>query len=231
MLPRNFFRPSASSESELFFGKKRARWGAVSLRWGRYSRQETRFVAELHKWKTLASQMAFDHAWYKVRRDRVQLPNGTVIDDYFLSVRPDVALVLPVTRAGELVFVRQYRHGAGEILLELPAGTFDPAQEAPQAAAQRELLEETGHTASTWISLGVLYDNPVKETNKIHVFLAQNAQKTAAQTLDTTEEIEIVLIPPAELVAKIEVGDICVAGSVAAVFLGLAYLQRQAAQG
>ncbi len=188
-------------------------------------------MTELRKWKTLESQMAFDHAWYKVRRDRVQLPNGAIVDDYFLSVRPDVALVLPVTSAGELVFVRQYRHGASEILLELPAGTFDPQQETPQAAAQRELYEETGYVTQTWISLGILYDNPVKETNKIHVFLAQNAQKTAAQQLDVTEEIEIVLIPPSELVAKIEVGDIRVAGSVAAVFLGLAYLQRQASQG
>ncbi|MEO0541534.1 MAG: NUDIX hydrolase, partial [Cyanobacteria bacterium P01_A01_bin.105] len=130
----------------------------------------------LKKWKRLSSQLAFDHRWYKVRQDRVQLPDGNVIDDYFVSLRPDVAMVLPITANQEIVLVRQYRHGAGEILLELPAGTFDPAQEQAAVAAQRELQEETGYLADALEPLATLYDNPVKETNRIHLFLAQNVQ-------------------------------------------------------
>jgi 8-oxo-dGTP pyrophosphatase MutT (NUDIX family) len=57
--------------------------------------------------------------------------------------------------------VLQYRHGAGEILLELPAGTFNPNQESPQVAASRELKEETGYTTDTLTHLATLYDNPV----------------------------------------------------------------------
>jgi ADP-ribose pyrophosphatase len=180
----------------------------------------------LSKWKILNSKFAFQHRWYKVRQDTVELADGTIVDDYFLSVRPDVALVFPVTRDRQIVFVRQYRHGAGEILLELPAGTFDRTQETAEAAALRELREETGYAVDRLIPLGVLYDNPVKETNQIHLFLAEDVIKVDEQDLDITEEIELVLIPISEAIDRIMKGEISVSGSVAATFLGLQYLAR-----
>ena len=57
-----------------------------------------------------------DHRWYRLRQDKVALPNGEIVDDYFVSLRPDIATVLPMTAAGEVVFVRQYRHGATSAL-------------------------------------------------------------------------------------------------------------------
>jgi ADP-ribose pyrophosphatase len=93
-------------------------------------------------WKVLASHNAFDHRWYVVRRDTLQLPDGT-IDDYFVSVRPDVAVVVALDRSGQMVMVRQYKHGVREMTLEFPAGTFEDEQ--PEAAALRELEEETGY--------------------------------------------------------------------------------------
>lgn len=182
----------------------------------------------LKPWTVLQSNLAFDHRWYKVRHDIVQLPDGTIIDDYFLSVRPDVALVFPITSDQEIVYVRQYRHGAEEILIELPAGAFDPAQEAAELAAQRELKEETGYESDRLIKLAVLYDNPVKETNKIHLFIAENVIKTSEQQLDLTEDIEVMLIPVNEAINKILQGEISVSGTVAATFLGVQYLQSNA---
>ncbi|MBT9310964.1 NUDIX hydrolase [Leptothoe kymatousa] len=172
-------------------------------------------------WKILSSRLAFDHRWYKVRQDTVCLPNGKVIDDYFVSVRPDVALVLPLTAHGDIVMIRQYRHGAQAILLELPAGTFDPSQEDPQIAAKRELEEETGYTAPTLKFLSVLYDNPVKETNRIHLFLAENAYLVGEQRLDETEDIEVVLLSIDDIHQYIAAGYIQVAGTLAALYLGL----------
>ncbi|NEP15522.1 MAG: NUDIX hydrolase [Leptolyngbya sp. SIO4C1] len=175
-------------------------------------------------WKILRSRLAFDHRWYKVRQDCVQLPDGQVVEDYFVSVRPDVALVLPVTPQQEIVFVRQYRHGAQQVLLELPAGTFDPAQEAADTAALRELQEETGYSAAGLIPLATLYDNPVKETNRIHLFLAKDAQPVGQQQLDLTEDIELVRVPLATVSRRIQAGELQVAGTLAAVYLGLSYL-------
>ena len=172
-------------------------------------------------WTTLQSTLAFDHPWYKVRQDVVRLPNGTVIDDYFLGVLPDVAMVLPLTPAQEIVLVRQYRHGAGAVLLELPAGTFDPSLESAEQAARRELQEETGYRAERLSHLQTVYDNPVKETNKIHLFVAQDVYPGGKQQLDQTEEIELVLLPVAEVLPAMTQGKLCVSGTIAALVLGL----------
>lgn len=181
-------------------------------------------MTEIKPWKLLQSQMVFDHQWCQVRQDFLRLPNGAIIDDYFVTIRPDIALVLALTPDHEIVFVRQYRHGVQQILLELPAGSFNITEESGKEAAIRELQEETGYVAKEIISLGILYDNPVKDTNKIHLFLAQNVTKTGEIDRDITEEIEIILIPLSQVREKITQGEICVAGSVAAIFIGLAFL-------
>ncbi|MEM9805092.1 MAG: NUDIX hydrolase [Cyanobacteria bacterium P01_D01_bin.56] len=178
-------------------------------------------------WKIISSRLAFDHRWYKVRQDVVHLPNGKIVDNYFVSVRPDVALVLPITISREVVMIRQYRHGAQSVLLELPAGTFDPAQEDPEIAAKRELQEETGYTATKLDFLSVLYDNPVKDTNRIHLFLAENAYRVGAQYLDETEEIEVVLISIDDIYQHIADGHIQVAGTLAALYLGLIHRSKE----
>ncbi|MGE5657603.1 MAG: NUDIX hydrolase [Actinomycetota bacterium] len=180
----------------------------------------------LTKWKLLASQWVFNHPWCRVRRDTVALPNGKIIDDFFVNVRPDIALVLPITARQEIVFVRQYRHGVGEILLELPAGTFNLAEESGAAAAARELMEETGYVAESLIQLATVYDNPVKDTNSVHLFLAKNVQLSREVKLDVTEEIEVILVPIVGIMERIARGEICVAGSLAAIFLGLQSLKK-----
>ena len=179
---------------------------------------------KLKKWKILTSKLVLNNFWCRVKQDQVELPNGQIIDDYFVNLRPDIALVLPITRNQEVVFVRQYRHGVEEILLELPAGTFDPAKEDIVNAAVRELEEETGYVAEKIVKLGTLYDNPVKDSNKIHLFKAENVTPTGKQQLDVTEEVEVVVIPITEVKEKIKQGEINVAGTVAALFLGLSEL-------
>lgn len=180
----------------------------------------------IKKWKILKSKLIFNNKWVSIRQDEVELPKGEIIDDFFVVVRPDIALVFPVTENQEIVFVRQYRHATGKILLELPAGSFHPEIEDAEVAARRELEEETGYIAEELVKLATLYDNPIKDTNNIHLFLAKNVQLTGKQNLDITEEVEVVLIPIDRVMNKINQGQIQVSGTIAAIFLGLNFLSQ-----
>ena len=184
-------------------------------------------MTNLQKWKILKSEMVLNHKWFKVRRDEVKLHNGKVLDDYFLFLRPDVVQIFPVTKNNEIVFVRQYRHGSGKILLELPAGNFHAEEESAESAAKRELEEETGYLAQEIVKIATLYDNPPKETNQIHVFFAKNVMRSGEIKPDITEDIEVVLIPVEDIVQKITDGKICVSEVVAAIFLGLNFLESE----
>jgi ADP-ribose pyrophosphatase len=183
-------------------------------------------MTELKKWKTVRSQLVLNHQWCQIRQDIIELPNGEIIDDFFVNIRPDIALIFPVTPAGEIVFVRQYRHGVGEILLELPAGRFNPDEENALSAATRELTEETGYVAEQVMPMATFYDNPVKDTNQIHLFFAKDVKLIGKRKLDLTEDIEVVLVSIAEVKGRIAKGEICVSGSVAAIFLGLDFLSK-----
>jgi ADP-ribose pyrophosphatase len=180
----------------------------------------------MHKWKLLQSLMVLNHPWCKVRRDEIELPNGKIIDDFFVHIKPDIAYVLPITANREILFVRQYRHAIDDFFIELPAGGFDPLQENPELAAMRELEEETGYVAKKIKKIATLYSSPSKDTNQIHLFLAENVVKVSEQNLDITEEIEVLLIPINEVLEKINRGEICVTGTVAALFLGLNFLRN-----
>lgn len=183
-------------------------------------------MKEIKKWKTLNSQWVINNKWCKVRQDIVELPNRKIIDDYFVNVRPEIALVLPVTQNKEIVFVRQYRHGIEDILLELPAGAFDGQTEDSLEAARRELEEETGYISDRLYKLATIYDNPVKDTNKIHIFIALDASLVSQQNLDITEDIEVVALSIEEVKKKIMSSEICVAGTITAIFLGLDFLRE-----
>lgn len=169
--------------------------------------------------------MVLDHRWYKVRREEVQLPDGRVLDDYFVSVRPEVVLVFPVTAEGDVILVRQYKHGAREVLLELPGGIVDDTDVSVENAAQRELLEETGYRSSHWTKLAVIYDDPTKNTNQFHLFLAEQAYQTDAQKLDHTEDIGVEKVPLRQLMTKVRQGEIQVANSLAIILLAMEKLK------
>ena len=181
----------------------------------------------IRPWRVLASQVAFSHRWYTLRRDVVELPNGAVIDDYFVSVRPDIALVFALTASGEIPLVRQYKHGAGEVTLELPAGTFRVGTEDPAEAAARELREETGYCCPRLDLIGVFLDDPTKNTSRVHAFLGEEAVREGPPELDRNEEagLDVVLLPSAKLPELLHRGEISAMSSVAAIYAALDVLR------
>jgi ADP-ribose pyrophosphatase len=171
------------------------------------------------RWKTLSSRLALNHPWFRVREDTVELPNGKVLDDYTVWLDGDVAMVVPITAQGQFVMVRQYKHGAGDLVIEFPAGYVNP-NEPPIEAARRELAEETGYRAGTLKKIGHLVHNPTKAVGTIHLYLADCLPpQPDAPSFDENEDIELLRLSFAEISHLVERGKISSSGSIAAFYL------------
>jgi len=181
-------------------------------------------MKKIEKWKILKTDIALDNKWCVVHKDTVALPSGKIIDDYYLNIRPDVVLIFPITPDGKVIMVRQYKHGAKEILLEFPGGVVDEKEDSIEAAALRELREETGYATANLELLTAVYDNPTKDTNKIFFFLARNVEKLHDIEFDLTEDIETVEIPIEKIPFMIKAQEIKVSGSIAIYYMALAAL-------
>jgi 8-oxo-dGTP pyrophosphatase MutT (NUDIX family) len=173
----------------------------------------------MRPWKVLRSSYALDVPWYRVRRDEVELPDGSHID-YYLAEQRDVANVLALTPADEVLMVRQYKHGAGRIELELPGGLIDPG-EAPIDAAARELREETGFvSAAAPEPLGWHLQDASKSTTRVYSFLARDVEERGGRALDPNEAASGVLVervPAARLAALVDDQELVSAASLVTV--------------
>ncbi len=178
--------------------------------------------ARLAPWQVLATQELFVRApWLSVHQEQVQLPSGRVLDDFYRVVLPEFALVVPTTPEGLFVMVRGYKHGARQVALSPPAGLLGPG-EAPQAAAERELLEETGYAAKSWRSLGRFVADGNRQCGAMHLFLASDARPTAAVQEDDTEVLNVELLTREELLKSIGCGEIATLAAAAGIGLALA---------
>ena len=157
-------------------------------------------------WKTLSSEYLIKRPWLTARRDKVQLPDGRILDEYYVLEYPTRVNVIAITKEGDMVLVRQYRHALGRTNFELVAGVLEKG-EAPLVAAQRELLEETGYSGGEWKELMQLSANSSTMTNLTHCFLAEGVEKTALQNLDASEDLEVYVFSQEEVKQKLQQGD------------------------
>lgn len=166
------------------------------------------------RWKVLDREYIIKRPWLTARRDKVELPDGRVIEEYYVLEYPDWVNVIAITKEGQFVMERQYRHGLGVDSTELPCGVMEKDEE-PLEAAKRELLEETGYAGGEWTKLMAIGANPGSQNNLTHCFLAVGVEKIAEQSLDDTEELTVLLMSEAEVKSLLENNQICQALMVA----------------
>jgi len=96
------------------------------------------------RWRVTSSSYVVDTEHLRLRKDRIELPDGRTIDDYYVRESRGFVVIFATTPDGRVVLVRQYKHGIDRVLLELPAGAIDPGEQ-PLQTAIREFSEETGY--------------------------------------------------------------------------------------
>lgn len=162
----------------------------------------------MRKWKTLRTDYVYETPFGNLRKEAVELPDGSVIEEFYVNEYADWVNAVVLTKDGELVLVEQYRHGGGAVYLEVPAGKLE-AGESDEEGILREVLEETGYTSQRKpVLLGEFMVNPAVQTNKIKTFLLMDAYKAEDQTLDATEEIGVVLMEFAPFGAQLRSGTV-----------------------
>jgi ADP-ribose pyrophosphatase len=156
-----------------------------------------------------------------VRVDTLRLPDGTSYTREIIEYGTAVVLV-PVAPDGRLLLVRQYRHATRQWLLELPAGGVDERDASPEAAALRELREETGHRG-TLTRIGGMFLAPGYSEEYQHVYAATGLAEDA---LDADEDEDLVLERATldEALGYIDAGVICDAKSIAALLMYLRHV-------
>ena len=172
-------------------------------------------------WKVRDSRALLSRPpWVDVEQETVELPDGRVVGDFYTVRLPDFAVVLALTPLREVVTLRHYRHGAGAVVLSLPAGHVD-AGEDPGEAAARELLEESGYAAQRLEEMGRFIVDGNRGCGWCHCFLATGCWRVAEPAAQDLAEASVELAPwdgLRDLLAAGEFGELACA---AAVGLGL----------
>jgi ADP-ribose pyrophosphatase len=176
----------------------------------------------MRPWKTLARRIVLSYLpWMEVAVEKVELPDGKVVDEYLSVQTRDFAMIVAFTQDGRIVMERSYKHGVRRVSLSLPAGYIEPGED-PLAAAKRELLEETGYAADDWRSLGTWVVDGNYGVCEEHAFVARGARAVKGPDHGDLEEIAVELHTVDEVFAALRSGDVAQLSTAAALGVALA---------
>ncbi|MDY6876987.1 MAG: NUDIX hydrolase [Chloroflexota bacterium] len=181
----------------------------------------------MQTWKTLSRHTILNHGRFLVVEEHtIELPDGRVISDWPWIISPDYVIVLTMTEGGEFLCFRQTKYGVDGTSLAPVGGYLEPG-EHPLAAAQRELLEETGYESPDWVNLGHYRVDGNHGAGRAYLFLARGARRVAEANADDLEEQELLCLSRFEIEAALVAGEFKVLPWTTAVALALLYLHRE----
>lgn len=160
-------------------------------------------------WKVLESRRLFDKPWFNVRQEKLLMPNGNTVEDYFVLDYDNWVNIIAITKERKFVLVEQYRHGIEKVCMELCAGVCEASDNSLLHSAQRELLEETGYGNGSWTEYMSLAPNASACSNYSTCFIARDVELVADhQTLDDSEDLAVHLLSYDQLYHLLENGKI-----------------------
>ena len=184
----------------------------------------------LKNWPVLGTERLLDTRVFALLKRQARSPRSGEPCDFFLLEAPHWVNIVPITRDGELVLVRQYRQGVEAFTLEIPGGMMDPTDPSAEHAARRELLEETGYEAGALREVGWVEPNPALQNNRCYTFVAEDLHAPGPLQPDGSEDLEVVHIPVGEVPEYVRSGKIRHSLVIAAFALSF-WLSPEASQG
>lgn len=153
---------------------------------------------EHRAWQVLSSEYLDNQPWFTVRKERVQLPTGVVVPEWYIFEFPRWVQVIAITKDEKFVMISQYRHGLGATNYELAAGVCEENEDIEQAA-RRELLEESGYGGGEWREFMHACPNPTNHNNIAYTFLAVGVERVSEQNTEQSEDIDVHLLSREEV--------------------------------
>jgi len=175
------------------------------------------------EWRTLSSEKFFQCKWFSLLKDKTKLPEGKIIDYYFID-HPGSSAIVPLNEKNEVIMVEQYRYPIKEISLEIPAGGLD--KDNPVKCAKRELLEEIGIKCGKISLLGSFYASNSISNEKVYIFLAEELEFFNYKREITEKTMKIIKKPLQEAIEDIYSGKIRDGISIVALLLAERYLKK-----
>ncbi|HEY6278671.1 MAG TPA: NUDIX hydrolase [Streptosporangiaceae bacterium] len=185
--------------------------------------------AEEH-WEVVGEPRRSRGAFLTLRTDQVVMPDGETAERDMIE-HPGAVAVVALDEAGQVLLIRQYRHPAGHLLWEIPAGLRDVPGEETRVTAERELLEETGYRARDWHVLADIFSSPGMSDERVLVFLARDLMWVPESERDgyvprhEEAHLELRWVPLTDVVSLFLAGDLH--NGITAVGILSAYAARQ----
>ncbi len=171
------------------------------------------------RWRVTSSSFVVDTEHLRLRKDRIELPDGRTIEEYYVRESRGFVVIFALTPDRRVVLVRQYKYGIDRVLLELPAGAIDPGEQ-PLETAKREFSEETGYEGDMEHAHSFCTD-PTNADTVAHLFYAPNVTRAGKQHLGLGEDIIVELATLEELHGYVRDGTIDSVAHVASIYLML----------